>query len=543
MTQQYPAAVLEASRDVGSTHSTAASGTSTPALNVADLETQLVTLGFRPAHITSCLSALQAAHARLHSSSSSTNDPLVLSLSILSPLEASIEWLLLHLPEDDLPPRYRPSSSSADFITGASVSQGGQNALVKGWLVDKLVKKAGFPRKAVEEVLSTESRESAALDLLGRRLCGWESGEDGWGTTEYGPGWSGDDMASEERQITRDEEILALEAVLGERFHRPSPTEVAVDIEDESGKDAIGLHILFDESSPYPSSQYPTHAPAFYITSPTLPSYMRLHLHSSLLRQFRDPERHDLRGMLESGAGGVVLTMVEYLETALPEVIASPPDIGQVTQHLVPKVPEEVRASRGPAAARGPKKSREGMKRRIPTQEEEEAVRKKREIMRDRPEYAKMMEERSRLPAWKERDRITSALDTNRVLVVVGEVSGLVFLYHPRLGLGRADAAKRPVAARVPNCLNSSWTTRSTLVAALPPTSSSPSRVEWQLWAWPLVLPKNDWRTWTGCPRQSDMPFVASARPRGTRDSCSARQVWCSEDSEEGMQSCKASAM
>ncbi|GFZ45856.1 hypothetical protein JCM24511_03588 [Saitozyma sp. JCM 24511] len=421
MTQQYPAAVLEASRDVGSTHSTAASGTSTPALNVSDLETQLVTLGFRPAHITSCLSALQAAHVRLHSSSSSTNDPLMLSLSILSPLEASIEWLLLHLPEDDLPPRYRPSSSSADFITGASVSQGGQNALVKGWLVDKLVKKAGFPRKAVEEVLSTESRESAALDLLGRRLCGWESGEDGWGTTEYGPGWSGDDSAAEERQVTRDEEILALEAVLGERFHRLSPTEIAVDIEDESGKDSIGLHVIFEESSPYPSSQYPTHAPAFYITSPTLPSYMRLHLHSSLLRQFRDPERHDLRGMLESGAGGVVLTMVEYLETALPEVIARPPDVGQVTQHLVPKVPEEVRASRGPAAARGPKKPREGIKRRIPTQEEEEAVRKKREIMRDRPEYAKMMEERSRLPAWKERERITSALDTNRVLVVVGE--------------------------------------------------------------------------------------------------------------------------
>jgi hypothetical protein len=85
-----------------------------------------------------------------------------------------------------------------------------------------------------------------------------------------------------------------------------------------------------------------------------------------------------------------------------------------------------------------------------------------------------MMEERSRLPAWKEREHITSALDTNRVLVVVGEVSGLVFvsLYQPWLGLYRADAAKRPVAARVPNYPNSSWTTRSTLAAALPPTSS-----------------------------------------------------------------------
>ncbi|WWD16188.1 hypothetical protein CI109_100613 [Kwoniella shandongensis] len=422
MMQQFPSAVLEASRDATATASTAPSGVSTPALDVNSLKTQLTTLGFRPTHITSALSALSAAHARLHSTCSSTNDPLVLSLSILSPLEAAIEWLLLHLPEDDLPQRYRPSTSSADFITGASVTAGGKTALVRGWLVDKLVKQAGFPRKAVEKILEQEERESVALDMLGRRLCGWEVDEDGWGVEEYGGGWAGDNVADEERKVTREEEIMTVEAVLGERYTQVSATEFTVQIPSESTLDTITLHVLFDESSPYPSPQYPKHPPSFYITSDDLPAYMRLHLHAQLLRQFRDPERHDLTSVLESGTGGAVLSMVEYLGTTLPSIIESPPDVGEVTKYLVPKVEEVIPSQNNRSAVRRkPRQNGQGTKRRIPTAEEEEAVRKRQKAMLDDPKYAPMLKDRMGLPAWKERENITKTLQDNRVLVVVGE--------------------------------------------------------------------------------------------------------------------------
>lgn len=413
--QQFPSAVLEATRDMSATASTSASGVSTPALDLDSLKTQLTTLQFRPAHVKSCLSAISAAHARLHSSSSSASDPLVLSLSILSPLEAAIEWLLLHLPEDDLPMRYRPSASSADFITGASVKEGGQNALVKGWLVDKLVKQAGFPRKAVQDVTATEGRESVALDKLGLKLCGWNSEND-----DYGEGWQGDEAAAEERRIGREEEVLAVEAVLGERFEQISPSEFAVIIGEEGSKDTIRLHVLFDEYSPYPSPSYPSCPPTFYLASDNLPAYMRLHLHQQLLCQFRDPERSDLTSVLESGSGGAVLSMIEYLETNLPMVIESPPDVGEVTKYLIPKVDDILPASQAREARRNTKK-RGPIKRRIPTAEDEEKVRKRQKEMQTHRAWPEMLADRAKLPAWAEKDRINAELAKNRVLVVVGE--------------------------------------------------------------------------------------------------------------------------
>jgi hypothetical protein len=364
------------------------------------------------------MTAVQAAHARMMSNSSATNDPLVLALSILSPLEAAIEWLLLHLPEDDMPPRYRPSSASSDFVTGASAKLGGQAGLVKGWVMDKLVKQAGFPRKVVEQVLQDDARLGAALDSLGRRLCGWEA--------QAVVDLSVEEVA--ERDQAREEELLALEAVLDDRFSKLTDTEYAIRIEDV--KDTIELRLVFDSASPYPSAAQPT-PPAFYIASDSVPSYMRLHLHRALLEQFRQDDRHDLRGILEGGAGGAVLVMLEHLETALPGVIETPPDVGQVTEHLAPKPAQAPPADRVQQQRRTMRKRNGPFKRSPPTLAEHEELKRRQELLLRRKDYEEMMAVRRSLPAWKERDNIVGALEKDRVLVVVGEVSQSSF-YHSR---------------------------------------------------------------------------------------------------------------
>ena len=403
MMQEYPDAVLQSGSN----------GSNTPIpLDSAAIITQLTNLGFRPAHIRSCMSAIQAAHARMMSNSTAINDPLVLSLSILSPLEAAIEWLLLHLPEDDMPPRYRPSSASSDFVTGASAKLGGQAGLVKGWVLDKLVKQAGFPRKVVEQVLEEDTRLGAALDALGRRLCGWETQAIADLSVE----------GAQERDQAREEELLALEAVLDDRFSKLSDTEYAITIADV--KDTIELRLVFDAASPYPSIAQPA-PPAFYIASDTVPSYMRLHLHRALLEQFRQEDRHDLRGILEGGAGGAVLAMLEHLETALPDVIQNPPDVGQVTEHLAPKAVQAPTTVRGEQQRKSTKRRNGPFKRAPATREEHEEAKRKQEILFRRKDYEEMMAVRRSLPAWKEKDNIVSALAKDRVLVVVGEVSGM----------------------------------------------------------------------------------------------------------------------
>ncbi|BEJ12269.1 hypothetical protein CspHIS471_0207290 [Cutaneotrichosporon sp. HIS471] len=447
MMKRFPSAVMEATRDMGGSGSNTPSGAatpSTPALDLQSVKKQLDTLGFRPAHVASCLSALAAADARLHSGAGGSSDPLVLSLNLLSPLEAAIEWLLLHLPEDDLPARYRPGSSGANMVTGATV--GGQEQLVRGWLVDKLVRDAGFPRKAVESVLSIEGRESLALEMLGRRLCGWHGTDGGWGDAEVIPA-----EEDEERQVCRDEEMLALDAVLGERFRRVSgeggaADEIAVDL--DGGKEHLTLHVVLDAYSPYPSPQYPQRAPAFYLTSTTLPAYMRLHLHADMLRAFRDPERHDLVAVLEAGMGGVVLSMAEHLETAIPGVVAHPPDLAQVTKHLVPHVEEEeeapvARAAKKVQRTRGPRRRRE------PTAAEHEAVRRAHERLLANPAYAPMLAERQKLPAWKSREEICGALDSSRVLVVVGETGCGKSTQLPQFILDHEIAAGRGASTNI----------------------------------------------------------------------------------------------
>jgi ATP-dependent RNA helicase DHX57 len=112
--------------------------------------------------------------------------------------------------------------------------------------------------------------------------------------------------------------------------------------------------------------------------------------------------------------------MIEYLETNLPEVIADPPDVGEVTKFLIPKVDDTPTTSQSREVKRNTKK-RGPMKRRVPTAEDEERIKKRQRDMQAHRGWESMLADRTKLPAWAEKDNINAALAKNRVLVVVGE--------------------------------------------------------------------------------------------------------------------------
>jgi ATP-dependent RNA helicase DHX57 len=254
----------------------------------------------------------------------------------------------------------------------------------------------------VERVVEDAQSESMALDMIGRRLCGWD---DDWGPQAVAVAEPDD-----ERETARLEEKTILSSVLGDRYHETSETEFSIDI------DELVLNVIFSPESPYPSEKYPTHPPSFYLTSATLPSYIKLHLHAQVLRAFRDPERPDLRSLLEAGQGGAVYAMLEILEQQLPEAVENPPDVGQVTRFLVPQVEVAEEVEMVPGKRRGQRRKREPMAL--------QGVEERQKRMREMPGWDRMLRTRLALPAWKERDRITALLEKNRVLIVVGEVSG-----------------------------------------------------------------------------------------------------------------------
>ena len=70
-------------------------------------------------------------------------------LGSLPSLEAAIEYLVLNVPECDLPQRFLPSTNSSNpFITSA---HSGSDDLKRRWIEDRAVKEAGWPAHVVKD--------------------------------------------------------------------------------------------------------------------------------------------------------------------------------------------------------------------------------------------------------------------------------------------------------------------------------------------------------------------------------------------------------
>ena len=96
-----------------------------------DLTKQLQTLGFTTPQSRKAITYL------------STPSPFAAQLLRFSnPLSALIEYLVLHVPECDLPPRFLPSNNSSNpFVMGA---HGKKDDIALRWVEDRAVKLAVF---------------------------------------------------------------------------------------------------------------------------------------------------------------------------------------------------------------------------------------------------------------------------------------------------------------------------------------------------------------------------------------------------------------
>ena len=101
---KYPDAILQATRESNGGEKSG-EGEQEIKIDVRSFTVSLEGLGFRPSHVRSVVTFLQNALERIHNPSKKKEgeglDPLVLALSTLSPQEAAIEWLILHLPEGE----------------------------------------------------------------------------------------------------------------------------------------------------------------------------------------------------------------------------------------------------------------------------------------------------------------------------------------------------------------------------------------------------------------------------------------------------------
>jgi hypothetical protein len=181
--------------------------------------------------------------------------------------------------------------------------------LKRRWIEDKAVKEAGWPIHVVKSCIDADptlvEKWDSLLAALGRKITGTEDAEfaSGSGADPY--------------QIDPDE----VEA-MGASF--ADPTQLIMPLFSAPAT----LHIVVSSEDRYPR---PGHTPMF-LTSATIPAYVRLHLISQLLLEI------DGGDFIQPGEGFCMAAM-RVLE-AVWAVIEDdgPPDMSVVLRHILPAV-------------------------------------------------------------------------------------------------------------------------------------------------------------------------------------------------------------
>ncbi|KAK0481842.1 P-loop containing nucleoside triphosphate hydrolase protein [Armillaria novae-zelandiae] len=318
------------------------------------------------------------------------SEPSAISATLLASqgfLEACIEYLVLHVPECDLPERFLPEvNSSNSFITSVHV---GTDDLKTRWVIEKATKEAGWPVHVVRECLS-DSRLINSWDLLVATLCQRLIGED----------------------VTR----------LFDESKALSPYEINLDDVEGLGGHAkehqlilplftapIQLHILYSAKK-FPRQDYTP----MYLTSSKIPAYVRLHMLSQLLRSDE---------LLDAG-GGFCVTALSILDEEWANIEANgPPSISTVFQHFSRRSEvvsnlelEDVSLTQATGRRRGNHYYYQDRRTDQQIKEEYERLRRTKKA-----QYDGIMAVRQRLPAFASKHEFLKKLEDNRVVVVVGE--------------------------------------------------------------------------------------------------------------------------
>ncbi|GAA5907364.1 hypothetical protein JCM6882_002817 [Rhodosporidiobolus microsporus] len=445
-------AELNGGNGVADDHGAEGAGEGAGALSPQEqaLERHFLELGFRKGHVARAM-----AYARSSSSAAGGGGGAT--------FQETLSHLHLLVPESDLPASFRESKPADATIRNATSTS--REELGRMWRAEEVARGVGVGVEWVVkewEGLRTEGgngvgedvMEGAVGEVLVRRLMAAEEGgedeEEGskLGESAWRAWWAAEGtqpLAKEEKdelKQRRDDELMGLEGLFGSRFSRtkggveiaiPSSSSGRKKAGDKAG-DAVSLRVLFHPSSRYPSPSLdpsqPAHLPTFYISSPSLPPYIRLHLTTLLALQFR-PTNSENGGawleLAEAGYGGCVAEMVSYLEEHVKGVIDDPPDARDAMDRLVAP---SARAAASLAAAGASQRitkaasanqQRNMRRRREPSPEEHAALKRRYEELQQSEGYRRMEEQRRRLPAWGMREKIVELVRKERVVIVCGE--------------------------------------------------------------------------------------------------------------------------
>ncbi|KAI0354638.1 P-loop containing nucleoside triphosphate hydrolase protein [Trametes cingulata] len=346
------------------------------------------------ARLSKDLELLGFTSVQARNSVKALSEPSPLTSSLLNrlpPLQACIEYLILQVPECDLPQRFLPSvNSSNPFVTAA---HSGTDDLKKRWVEEKAVKECGWPEHVVKDCTSDHRLADDWSKLIFALDCKL-IGEDWEDAARVEP---------LESQAVDQDEIEALEGKAGINGELIIPLPTA----------PLKLHIIATGRT-LPIGG--THPP-MYITSPSVPAYVRLHLLSQLIHAFK---ADSLRDPDES----IIMAAMRLVEEDWAVIQDDgPPSISEALKHLLPRneplLPQSSAEPPGSSSAPASKNKRTRSARRDDRSDKQ--IKEEFERLAQSSEYTKILAARERLPAFASRKQFLDVLNSNRCVVVVGE--------------------------------------------------------------------------------------------------------------------------
>ncbi|TVY38975.1 putative ATP-dependent RNA helicase [Lachnellula occidentalis] len=301
--------------------------------------------------------------------------------------EETLEWLLIHVPEDDLPRWALPEGYTAGISMGSS-------DLKKEGAIKRLAE-AGYAMDLCKQIFDVTSDEGKAAEALQEILL--SSGQDSDVSPAEEESWAAQD-AEESSESIWEEELISLQAVFGEQYERPSKDVCRITIKPANrGRNKEVQPILQIRRS----QEYPQKVPVVSIEA-ALPSYIRLSVMKQALNHAKD-----------SWLGEhMAFYLVDWVEQNLYSIIEKPGKLREIsaaastTSEVRPIHRKRQNFSRHPRAitwAPSPKSKDDWTRRQLD------------------PKLQTRIQQRRTLPAWEMREIIIDTVTAHQVTIISGE--------------------------------------------------------------------------------------------------------------------------
>ncbi|KAL0262886.1 putative ATP-dependent RNA helicase ucp12 [Diplodia seriata] len=302
--------------------------------------------------------------------------------------EEILEWLLIHVPEDDLPPWSLPEG----YTAGISMASGN----LKREAAIKRLAATGYAMELCEEALDTfDGDEAKAAGLLQARLLGDDE------LAEQLSGATIGDETEPQEDVWAEEQVI-LASIYDEKYSTTGQDQCQIRLEIVDGtKTEFLLNVR------KPAGLYPNVLPIISINA-KIPAYIRL----SIIRQALSHARENFLGEQ------MIFNIVDWLEHEIPSIIDNP---GRLTD-----VSSAISAADTGVHAEAIKQKEKRQRRPKPVNLRPGSQISQRMLEQWRtkqasPDQQRMLRARQNLPAWKLLPDIVEAVKNYQVVIISGE--------------------------------------------------------------------------------------------------------------------------